>query len=187
MRMIVPVLLALCAIGPRASATTPPQSPNYCGPTICLEVLPTFGEFSVATSAMAFAEGEQVEIVLSSQHGLAAITSKEVPKDRCDVTTSMTVEGTSQTLFGQAWVGSPNEQICLHITLRYLNKADDQATLGAGPIAALWAVDRTPSIFWGKGYALRLGAQVDIRYEPELERTKETKRTKTQRKGDGGN
>ena len=143
-------------------AETPPRSPDYCGTMICLEIS-AFSDVEIVRSTTRIGtHPEQSEIEIESNHGKVKILVETISRDmQCGPSHALYLAQAERGLKTEAFIAGPDEGTCLHVTLIFKDDMRGKNHVDL-PVTAIWAVDRVPSTFWNKGYALRLGPQVDI-------------------------
>jgi len=113
-----------------------------------------------ATSFQANSPG-QSEVEISGRLGKVTVLVKPVPGDEeCRSSKSLTLVRANGDMKAEALIDGPNKESCLHVSVLFASLPQHPPV--SPPITAIWVVDKLPSTFWKKGYALRLGPQIDV-------------------------
>jgi hypothetical protein len=165
------LLFSLLLVSVSSVATTPPRAPNYCGPSVCLDISPSFGAVSVEATTPIPTKNSGVKLLVTAGSDSAEITVTNASQENCAPKAELIVKGVARLSKGRAWVKSPDEQSCSEVVLEYVRGIERPGLLQAGPITAIWLIDQTPTTYWKKGYSLRIGEELSIKYQ--LQKTRE--------------
>ena len=152
------VVVGLFPVGGRA--TTPAHSPNYCGPVICLELKQT-SRHVVGTDSVIDTQGGRADVKVSGPEGTMTIhiQGSSLP---CRREERLILREANSAYSGSLRTNGPNEEACRELRVEYLPSTTAEAMRLASPVTSIWLVDDVPSTFWSGGYALRLGAGIEV-------------------------
>ncbi|UBB23769.1 hypothetical protein LAG73_10250 [Pseudoxanthomonas japonensis] len=154
--------VGLLPVGGRA--TTPAHSPNYCGPAICLELDPA-SRHVVRTNSVIDTQKEMADMVVSGPEGTMTIHVKKSSLP-CRGGERLVLRAAKSAYSGSLLTNGPNEEVCWELHAEYLPSTTAEAMRLALPVTNIWLVDDVPSTFWSGGYALRIGAGIEVFIEP---------------------
>ncbi|WP_156087670.1 MULTISPECIES: hypothetical protein [unclassified Lysobacter] len=152
------ILFAFCG---ELGASPPPHSPDYCGPTLCLEIPTSFGVDTVKATSFPASSPGQSEVEISGRLGKVTVLVKAIPDDEeCKSSKSLALLPADGNMKAEALIDGPSKESCLHVSISFAGSPQHSPL--SPPITAIWVVDKLPSTFWKRGYALRLGPQIDV-------------------------
>ena len=162
MKFIPSIFILLSFSSFELMAETPPRSPNYCGTMICVEI-PFHDETNIFLSTFDMGlNPRQSKLEIEGSQGKVTIFVELIGRDiQCTRLRKLDLMYINGGLKGEAFIEVPSGDACAHVAFIFKSNIQGDKCTDL-PITALWIVDEVPSAFWDKGYALRLGSQIDV-------------------------
>ena len=159
------VTLAILSGTPGASrASTPPHSPSYCGPSVCIEISSSFGISKINSSFSPSDSETRSEVEAVGRIGKLTIVAESLSSAQmCKPSSSLNLRKADKSnLVAAGVIAGPDKGSCLQVSIAFIADSTQGRASGVIPMLAIWAVDSLPTTFWRNAYALRLGPQVEI-------------------------
>lgn len=148
-----------------SSIAAPPHSPNYCGPSVCLDISGFPSDLSVTSSTKIGGGG--LILTVAGERGSTLITIEKRPGEECVSATDLELFSQDRTIRGSAFLVGPVGVECFSVSMVDSPVEDVESIRGRFPITAIWAIENSPATFWEHGYALRLGPQLRITWKDQ--------------------
>lgn len=164
MKWILVTLAILIGTLGASRASTPPHSPSYCGPSVCIEISSSFGISKINSSFSPSGSETRSEVEAVGRLGkLTIVTESLSSAHMCKPSNSLILRKTDKSnMVAAGVIAGPDKGSCLQVSITFIADSTEGRASGAIPVLAIWAVDSLPTTFWKNGYALRLGPQVEI-------------------------